>query len=90
MPGHKCLDINKKHICFLINCDLGRSLALQTKQLGPEMTLRPRSHKTTVQTETTATRVDTATKVAKDYGAIKTAATKVAKDYGDCTATKVA
>jgi len=29
---------------------------LQTKQLGPETTLRPRSHKTTVQTETTATK----------------------------------
>jgi len=55
MPGDKCLDINKKHICFLINYD-GRSHALQTKQLGRETTLRPRSHKPTVQTETTATK----------------------------------
>ena len=44
MPGDKCLDINKKtSITPLL---FGRSHALQTKQLGPETTLRPRSHKT--------------------------------------------
>jgi len=46
----------KNIFIFLINYDLGRSHALQTKPLGPETTLRPRSHKTTVQTETTATK----------------------------------